>query len=203
MFPGHAALNRPVATSAMGVIIMRKVFTGVTVILLLAFAAAHASRIVVPWDIDIESWTIPPEVSLIIAGVITLLAIGTWVELGSATKKAHAAAAPAAVTRSLDSRAPLSFTVKQGKRYRAEIQLSWWEQAVATNEYIAGQFASVGFTDITVVGMGPERTAEGLWPLPDQTATMPSQIVAAAEITEPSEPSSASDTMTAQTGSVT
>lgn len=165
---------------------MRKFFTGLTIFVLLAVAAIQASRMILPWTIVVEGRPVPPMISLIVAGVLAVLAIATWLEMRSRPRdEASVTRSPGAETRSMATRAPLTFTVKQGKRYRADIRLSWWEQSVATNEYIAGQFASVGFTDVSVTGTGAQRFAEGLWPHPDQAAQMPAQIVAAAEIKQP------------------
>jgi hypothetical protein len=167
---------------------MSKFFTGLTAVLLLAVAAALASRLVLPWDLVIEGSSVAPILGLIVAGVLAVLAIAVLLEMRTGAGGLESAATRSATTRSMQTRAPLSFTVRQGKRYRADIRLSWWEQSLATNEYIAGQLASVGFTDVSVQGTGAQRTAEGLWPHPDQTAEMPPQIVAAAEIAEPNEP---------------
>lgn len=68
-----------------------------------------------------------------------------------------------------------TFTVQKGKRYRAIITLSWSESFVG-NDYIAGQFKSVGFADVTVVGSGTQRTAEGRWTLADTTAEIDPHI---------------------------
>ncbi|MFM1815227.1 MAG: hypothetical protein RLZ98_1922 [Pseudomonadota bacterium] len=166
---------------------MRKFFTGLTAILLLAFAAVHASRMLEPWQLEIAGRSIPPLASLVVAAVVALLSIAVLFEMRS-TARSTTETVSRSVSRSYESRAPLAFTVRQGKRYRAAIQLSWWEQAVATNEYIANQLTSVGFTDVAVTGTGAQREAEGLWPHPDQTAEMPSQIVSASEVKEAGEP---------------
>ena len=53
------------------------------------------------------------------------------------------------------------FTVHQGRRYRAIIMLSWWEQ-IATNEKIAKMLREVGFTEVGVTGDGHMREAKAL-----------------------------------------
>jgi hypothetical protein len=73
------------------------------------------------------------------------------------------------------------FTVRQGKRYRATIALSWWEQ-VASNAMIAQQLEDAGFTEVSVTGSGTEREAEALWPAADASADVPSQVSAVTEI---------------------
>jgi hypothetical protein len=73
-----------------------------------------------------------------------------------------------------------TFTVRQGKRYCARIELGWLE-ALASNELIAGKLRAVGFTDVKVDGSGGTRQAEALWPSADNSGELPAQIV---EITE-------------------
>jgi hypothetical protein len=74
-----------------------------------------------------------------------------------------------------------TFTVRQGKRYRAIITLGWLERW-AGNEAIAGKLSEAGFTEIKVEGSGGTRQAEALWPGPDTTAEMPSQITEVIEV---------------------
>ena len=69
-----------------------------------------------------------------------------------------------------------TFTVRQGKRYRAALSLGWLERW-ASNETIAGKLREAGFSEVKVDGSGGTRQAEALWPGPDTTAEMPSQIV--------------------------
>ena len=69
-----------------------------------------------------------------------------------------------------------TFTVRQGKRYRATLSLGWLERW-ASNETIAGKLKEAGFSEVKVDGSGGTRQAEALWPGPDTTAEMPSQIV--------------------------
>lgn len=75
----------------------------------------------------------------------------------------------------------VTFTVRQGKRYRATLALGWLEQW-AGNEMIADKLREAGFMEVTVQGSGGTRQAEALWPIPDATAEMPSQITAVTEI---------------------
>ncbi len=74
-----------------------------------------------------------------------------------------------------------TFTVQQGKRYRAAIKLGWLE-SWASNETIAGKLRDAGFTEVVVSGSGYERTAEALWPIESATAEMPPQIVSVIEV---------------------
>jgi hypothetical protein len=74
-----------------------------------------------------------------------------------------------------------TFTVRQGKRYRANISLGFIERW-ASNETIAGKLREAGFSEITVTGSGGSRTAEALWPGPDTTAEMPAQLTEVIEV---------------------
>jgi len=74
-----------------------------------------------------------------------------------------------------------TFTVKQGKRYRATITLGWLERW-AGNETIAERLRTAGFADVVVSGMGDRRAAEAAWPGPDSTGEMPAQIIDVVEI---------------------
>ena len=69
-----------------------------------------------------------------------------------------------------------TFTVRQGKRYRATLSLGWLERW-ASNETIAAKLKEAGFSEVKVDGSGGTRQAEAFWPGPDTTAEMPSQIV--------------------------
>ena len=73
------------------------------------------------------------------------------------------------------------FTVQQGKRYRAEISLRFFERIVS-NETIESRLREAGFTDVRAEGRGATRHAEAIWPGPDTTATMPAQIASLAEV---------------------
>ncbi len=74
-----------------------------------------------------------------------------------------------------------TFTVHQGKRYRATITLDGIERW-ASNEAIAGRLRTAGFTEVSVSGLGTTRTAEAVWPGPDASADMPAQITEVIEI---------------------
>ena len=74
-----------------------------------------------------------------------------------------------------------SFTVHQGRRYRAEISLGFFERIVG-NETIESRLREAGFTEVRVEGSGATRYAEALWPGPDTTAEMPTQVASIAEL---------------------
>jgi hypothetical protein len=74
-----------------------------------------------------------------------------------------------------------TFTVRQGKRYRATIALGMLER-LASNQTIAEKLRAAGFSDVTVTGSGAIRMAEALWPNPDATAEMPNQIAEVVEV---------------------
>jgi hypothetical protein len=64
-----------------------------------------------------------------------------------------------------------TFTVRHGRRYRATVLLSGFEQ-FAGNDLIAGRLTHVGFTDVLVTGSGGTRQAEGTWSGADTTAQL-------------------------------
>ena len=74
-----------------------------------------------------------------------------------------------------------TFTVRQGRHYRATIALGWLERW-AGNHTIAAKLRDAGFSEIKVEGSGGARQAEALWPGPDTTAEMPSQITEVIEV---------------------
>ena len=74
-----------------------------------------------------------------------------------------------------------TFTVRQGKRYRATISLGWLERW-ASNDTIAERLRAAGFTDVIVSGSGATRVAEGGWSAADASAEMPAQITQVTEI---------------------
>ena len=82
-------------------------------------------------------------------------------QLTSLSPAAVGAAAPA----------PANFTVHHGKRYQATVTLNWFEQQIATNEAIEGQFSKLGFSNVTATGNGSTRQVTGLWT--GQDATVP------------------------------
>jgi hypothetical protein len=73
------------------------------------------------------------------------------------------------------------FTVHQGERYRAILDLKSVEQ-LADNALIARKFRALGFSRVRVSGAGAIRRVEGVWPGKDTSATMPPQIVAVAKL---------------------
>jgi hypothetical protein len=81
-----------------------------------------------------------------------------------------------------------TFTVQQGKRYRATIALGFLER-FASNETIADRLRGAGFSEVRVSGSGATRHAEALWPNADATAELPQQIASVSEIAAPSAPS--------------
>jgi hypothetical protein len=80
-----------------------------------------------------------------------------------------------------------TFTVQQGKRYRATISLGLFER-FASNDMIAAKLRDAGFYEVQVSGSGGTRYAEALWPNPDAAAEMPSQIASISEIPAASAP---------------
>jgi hypothetical protein len=74
-----------------------------------------------------------------------------------------------------------TFTVRQGKRYRATISLGWLER-LAGNDAVAEKLRAAGFSEVSVSGSGAVRVAEALWPGADATGEMPTQISEVIEI---------------------
>lgn len=74
-----------------------------------------------------------------------------------------------------------AFTVRQGKRYRANISLGMLER-FAANDIIAERLRAAGFSHISVTGSGARRVAEALWPGADTSAELPKQITRVAEL---------------------
>ena len=74
-----------------------------------------------------------------------------------------------------------TFTLRQGKRYRASIVLKGIERW-ASNEIIAERLRTAGFAGVTVSGTGDRRAAEAAWPGPDNTGEMPAQVTEVVEI---------------------
>lgn len=75
----------------------------------------------------------------------------------------------------------MTFTVHQGRRYRAHLDLSWLE-SVASNATIANKLEDAGFSQVIVEGTGSTRWAFGTWPHSDTSADLPSQIDRVEEI---------------------
>jgi len=76
-----------------------------------------------------------------------------------------------------------TFTVRQGRRYRAVIKLGLLEQ-LADNEMIGERLRDAGFVDVEITGHGSIRQAEATWAKEDASAPMPSQVVEVDEIAE-------------------
>ena len=74
-----------------------------------------------------------------------------------------------------------TFTVRQGRRYRATISLGML-QSFASNTTIGDKLCALGFTEVEVNGEGETRTAEGLWTLDDATAPLPPEITSVMEL---------------------
>jgi hypothetical protein len=74
-----------------------------------------------------------------------------------------------------------TFTVQQGKRYRATIALGSLERW-AGNDTIAERLRAAGFSEVSVSGSGGQRVAEAVWAGPDTTGEMPSQVTEVIEI---------------------
>ena len=74
-----------------------------------------------------------------------------------------------------------SFTVRKGKRYRAEIRLNFIE-AVASNDRIAEELRKLGLVDVMVSGSGRDRIAEGTWSSAAATTEVPDRIKSIEEI---------------------
>jgi hypothetical protein len=84
---------------------------------------------------------------------------------------------PAALAES----AAATFTVHKGRRYRATVVLSGFEQ-LASNQQVAGKFTDLGFTDVTVTGSGKTRHGEGTWSGPDTTVELDPHLTDVAEL---------------------
>jgi hypothetical protein len=74
-----------------------------------------------------------------------------------------------------------TFTVREGKRYRATLSLGLLER-FASNETIAERLRAAGFSDVVVTGAGASRMAEALWPGADASAELPRQIADVVEL---------------------
>jgi hypothetical protein len=72
------------------------------------------------------------------------------------------------------------YTVRQGRRYRARIELGLFE--LASNDMIAERLREAGFAEVNVTGEGRTREAEALWPVADTSAEIPAQIADIEEI---------------------
>ena len=69
----------------------------------------------------------------------------------------------------------MTFTVTTGTRYRAKIRLGFFEQ-VASNDAIAARLSDAGFVNVSVLGSGRDRFADGEWGGATKSAELPDQI---------------------------
>jgi hypothetical protein len=75
--------------------------------------------------------------------------------------------------------------LRQGRRYRATVTLSFTEQVFATNDMIKEMLTGAGFKDVTVKGDGGKRVAEGVWAKPDMPGALEPHLSGVADITPP------------------
>ena len=69
------------------------------------------------------------------------------------------------------------FQLVKNAQYAAALNLSWVENAMATDAIVALKFTDVGFTSVTVDL--PNRRVEGIWSGDDgQTVTLPDEVFA-------------------------
>jgi hypothetical protein len=73
------------------------------------------------------------------------------------------------------------FTVEKGKRYRAHIELNFFE-AMVGNDVIIKKLEDAGFTDVKAAGSGDARQAVGTWLHETVDGEMPEQIKRVEEI---------------------
>lgn len=144
---------------------------------LIALAALSAFWLWAGWKVEIDGATVPILLPSVLVIISLLLAVGML------TAKRQPNIATQVPSREISRRPSLKFTVKQGKRYKAQISLGFFEQ-VAANEMIAGMLEKAGFTEVVVTGSGSIRHAEGRWAGADAAAEMPPQIVSATEIAD-------------------
>lgn len=69
-----------------------------------------------------------------------------------------------------------TFTLRNGKRYRATLRLIGLEQ-FAGNDIVQGKFTDVGFNNVKVTGSGAIREAEGTWTKPDVTGEIDAHVI--------------------------
>ena len=73
------------------------------------------------------------------------------------------------------------FTVHNGKRYRATLNLNTVER-LTDNALIARKFRALGFSKVRVSGAGAVRSVEGVWTRKNASGSLPRQIVAVARL---------------------
>jgi hypothetical protein len=170
---------------------MKTLFETLTVLALIVIVAVSALWLQQAWTVTVNGSPLGSAVPAIALIVSMVLAIGLVVgqRFGPTGAEPPAASAPE-LTRDVQRRPALNFTVHQGRRYKAAISLSFFEQ-VASNDMIADMLKKAGFTDVSVSGSGGSRRAEAMWPGPDRTAEMPPQIVSASEVPAETPPAAA------------
>ena len=68
-----------------------------------------------------------------------------------------------------------NFTLEQGKRYRAQIKLTFFE-SWASNNRVAVEVEKAGFSDVDVTGSGKTRIGMATWPNETRTVPLPDRI---------------------------
>ena len=159
---------------------MTKPFTTFAALLLFLLGLAQAGWIWKAANVSIDGAALPSWVPIAGFVVALLTSLGIFVE---SRRRIAAMPSPETVSRDIQRR-PGKFTVKKDKRYKAKISLGFFEQ-VASNDMIVEKLQEAGFSDVHVTGSGGERTAIGRWSGADTSAEMPSQVVSATEIVEP------------------
>jgi hypothetical protein len=67
---------------------------------------------------------------------------------------------------------PNTITANAGDIWASDVDLSWFEGEVASDDMIAGKFAAAGFVDVTCTGSGDVRQVQGTWPGPAKTIAL-------------------------------
>ena len=150
---------------------MKRLFAEATFLFVLLIAAFSGYWLWAGWRVEIDGASVSMTMPSLLLIVSLALVVGTLI-----VGRVRTADAPvqAETTREIQRRPSLEFTVKQGKRYKAQILLGFFQQ-VASNEMIAGMFQKAGFANVLVTGSGVVRYAEGQWSGADATAEMPAQ----------------------------
>lgn len=160
---------------------MKTAFETMTVVALFFIVTLSALWLLQSWTVSVDGSPVglwAPALGLMVGMV---LAIGLVVGGRFDARQIQPLPEAAPATRDISRAKTKAFTVKKGKRYRADISLGFFEQ-VASNDMIAGMLQKAGFSDVAVSGSGGARKAEATWPGKDTTADMPAQVVSAVEI---------------------
>lgn len=160
---------------------MKTLFETMTIVALVLLTALCAMWLLQPWSVAIDGVPVGLWVPVLGLFASMFMALGLVIGWNFEPRREKEVADTRSPTRDVQRKRPLSFTVKKGKRYQANIALSFFEQ-VASNDMIKGLLEKAGFADVKVSGSGGQRKAEATWPGDDATAEMPAQIVSAAEI---------------------